>query len=399
MRSNGDYLLPGAFCLFVALAGSAIAGTSLATTPVPALVQGTNRETLAYVPNTNRSLGLAIGGLLTVSGIIAFGKVVSDGISQEELIAEASEESTAIGGDPTVLQPTLIQPNQYIDPQPTQRTIPQPITTPAVEKPLVVSEQPTVLDPAPPATVIEKAPIPDLPYLKLLLENTIVLVGFEKGSGKTSRLAHLLALFIKKGAHVKYASSILYHGQFAGIEVARGRQGDFSKVEEMIRWFVEAMDERKDKCFEIPGYSPFNEPTLVLALDEGSNYSSHVDQDLMGRLWDVASQDTRQMNACLIFCSHGMTLDMLGGKQALEGKRQTINEGVCWVKLSAVTDAKVNGNKRPCSVVEKGKVHGSSDWICEEKLVMPLDVTKPPENYDYRALVQEYCPQFMYPPA
>ena len=46
------------------------------------------------------------------------------------------------------------------------------------------------------------------------------------------------------------------------------------------------------------------------------------------------------------FASHGDTQAMLGGAKALTGKSQTIKDAIVWVYAQAITDTKVEGNKR-----------------------------------------------------
>lgn len=403
MGNNDGYLIPAVGCAAVSLIGALVAGTSLSTTAVPVVVEGTNRTTVAYVPYRYRDLGLGLGGILTAGGILAFWKVVDDGIYWESLIAESESfnDGDDIGGQPTVLQPTLLDPPYQ------QQPIPAPIPT----------QQPTVLEtniaPAP-ATVLVKEPIAPPPaeqpeYMMLLKENTIILAGREKGSGKTSRAGWFIAEFLKLGAEVKYASAIYHAGQFAGldigiIDIPEAVEGkicdeDYSEVERVITWFVVTMQSRARRASKEPNFDPWEEPKAVLVLDEGSDYAANVDQELMGKLWTVATQLTRQFNGVLIFCSHGTTLDMLGGRSALEGKRETLNNGACWLLLKAVTDPKSKTGKRPCVVVEKGRIKGSSDWEKDESFAMHLDATRPPENYDYTELVRKHCPQFIHRPS
>ncbi len=162
----------------------------------------------------------------------------------------------------------------------------------------------------------------------LVYENTVGIVGKEKGSGKTSKLGYLIAEHIKLG-HLVWMVNPFAKGQhWKGIKVF-GRGYNFVEATNAIREFTriafwriaEAGDETKE-------YEPFEDYHLNLALDEMSNYSSEIDaidSTVMPKFWEAVVQFLRQANMSVSFASHGDTQAMLGGAKALAGKSETIN--------------------------------------------------------------------------
>lgn len=183
----------------------------------------------------------------------------------------------------------------------------------------------------------------------LVYENTLGIVGKEKGSGKTSKLGYLIAEHLKLG-HLVWMVNPFAKGQhWKGIKVF-GRGYNFVEATNAIREFTriafwriaEAGDETKD-------YEPFEDYHLNLALDEMSNYSSEIDAidpTVMPKFWEAVVQFLRQANMSVSFASHGDTQAMLGGAKALAGKSETIKDAIVWLYAQAVTDTNVEGNKR-----------------------------------------------------
>jgi hypothetical protein len=240
----------------------------------------------------------------------------------------------------------------------------------------------------------------------LVYENTVGIVGKEKGSGKTSKLGYLIAEHIKLG-HLVWMVNPFAKGQhWKGIKVF-GRGYNFLEATNAIREFTriafwriaEAGDETKE-------YEPFEDYHLNLALDEMSNYSSEIDaidSTVMPKFWEAVVQFLRQANMSVSFASHGDTQAMLGGAKALAGKSETIKDAIVWLYAQAVTDRNVEGNKR-CA--------GWGYLICPDggdrqklRIEIPNWMQGPPatrldgkDKYNYIELVQKYCPQFLYQP-
>jgi hypothetical protein len=140
----------------------------------------------------------------------------------------------------------------------------------------------------------------------LVYENTVGIVGKEKGSGKTSKLGYLIAEHIKLG-HLVWMVNPFAKGQhWKGIKVF-GRGYNFLEATNAIREFTriafwriaEAGDETKE-------YEPFEDYHLNLALDEMSNYSSEIDaidSTVMPKFWEAVVQFLRQANMSVSFAS------------------------------------------------------------------------------------------------
>jgi hypothetical protein len=244
------------------------------------------------------------------------------------------------------------------------------------------------------------------PVKSLVYENTVGIVGKEKGSGKTSKLGYLIGEHIKLG-HLVWMVNPFAKGQhWKGIKVF-GRGYNFLEATNAIREFTriafwriaEAGDETKE-------YEPFEDYHLNLALDEMSNYSSEIDaidSSVMPKFWEAVVQFLRQANMSVSFASHGDTQAMLGGAKALAGKSETIKDAIVWLYAQAVTDRNVEGNKR-CA--------GWGYLICPDggdrqklRIEIPNWMQGPPatrldgkDKYNYIELVQKYCPQFLYQP-
>lgn len=128
----------------------------------------------------------------------------------------------------------------------------------------------------------------------LVYENTVGIVGKEKGSGKTSKLGYLIAQHIKLGHLVWMVNPLQSCQHWKGIKVF-GRGYNFVEASNAIREFTrvafwriaEAGDETKE-------YEPFDDYHLHLSLDEMSNYSSEIDaidSTVMPKFWEGFSVD------------------------------------------------------------------------------------------------------------
>jgi hypothetical protein len=141
--------------------------------------------------------------------------------------------------------------------------------------------------------------------VSLVYENTVGIVGKEKGSGKTSKLGYLIAEHIKLG-HLVWMVNPFAKGQHSkGIKVF-GRGYNFLEATNAIREFTriafwriaEAGDETKE-------YEPFEDYHLNLALDEMSNYSSEIDaidSTVMPKFWEAVVQFLRAREYVRILC-------------------------------------------------------------------------------------------------
>ncbi|MEM7715000.1 MAG: hypothetical protein AAF349_15715 [Cyanobacteria bacterium P01_A01_bin.68] len=240
----------------------------------------------------------------------------------------------------------------------------------------------------------------------LVYENTVGIVGKEKGSGKTSKLGYLIAEHIKLGHLVWMINPFAKGQQCKGIKVF-GRGYKFIEATNAIREFTriafwriaEAGDETKE-------YEPFDDYHLHLSLDEMSNYSSEIDtidSTVMPKFWEAVVQFLRQANMSVSFASHGDTQAMLGGAKALAGKSQTIKDAIVWVYAQATTDTSVEGNKRCAGWAYLIRPDGGERQ--KTRIEIPTWMQGPPatridgkDKYNYIQLVQKYCPQYLYLP-
>jgi hypothetical protein len=240
----------------------------------------------------------------------------------------------------------------------------------------------------------------------LIYENTVGIVGKEKGSGKTSKLGYLIAEHIKLGHLVWMVNPFAKGQQWKGIKVF-GRGYNFVEATNAIREFTriafwriaEAGDETKE-------YEPFEDYHLHLSLDEMSNYSSEIDvidSTVMPKFWEAVVQFLRQANMSVSFASHGDTQAMLGGAKALAGKSQTIKDAIVWLYAQAITDTNVEGNKRCAGWAYLIRPDGGERE--RTRIEIPTWMQGAPANrldgkdkYNYIQLVQKYCPQYLYLP-
>ncbi|BAY86106.1 hypothetical protein NIES267_56120 [Calothrix parasitica NIES-267] len=241
----------------------------------------------------------------------------------------------------------------------------------------------------------------------LVYENTVGIVGKEKGSGKTSKLGYLIAEHIKLGHLVWMVNPFAKGQQWKGIKVF-GRGYKFAEATNAIREFTriafwriaEAGDETKE-------YEPFDDYHLHLSLDEMSNYSSEIDaidSTVMPKFWEAVVQFLRQANMSVSFASHGDTQAMLGGAKALAGKSQTIKDAIVWLYAQAITDTNIEGNKRCAGWAYLIRPDGGERG--KTRIEIPSWMQGPPatridgkDRYNYIQLVQKYCPQYLYLPA
>ncbi|MGF1674104.1 MAG: hypothetical protein ACFCUV_10525 [Rivularia sp. (in: cyanobacteria)] len=240
----------------------------------------------------------------------------------------------------------------------------------------------------------------------LIYENTVGIVGKEKGSGKTSKLGYLIAEHIKLGHLVWMVNPFAKGQQWKGIKVF-GRGYKFVEATNAIREFTriafwriaEAGDETKE-------YEPFEDYHLHLSLDEMSNYSSEIDaidSTVMPKFWEAVVQFLRQANMSVSFASHGDTQAMLGGAKALAGKSQTIKDAIVWLYAQAITDTNVEGNKRCAGWAylirpDGGERERTRIYIPAWMQGAPATRLDGKDKYNYVQLVQKYCPQYLYLP-
>ncbi|BAY84380.1 hypothetical protein NIES267_38760 [Calothrix parasitica NIES-267] len=240
----------------------------------------------------------------------------------------------------------------------------------------------------------------------LVYENTVGIVGKEKGSGKTSKLGYLIAEHIKLGHLVWMVNPFAKGQQWKGIKIF-GRGYKFIEATNAIREFTriafwriaEAGDETKE-------YEPFDDYHLHLSLDEMSNYSSEIDtidSAVMPKFWEAVVQFLRQANMSVSFASHGDTQAMLGGAKALAGKSQTIKDAIVWLYAQAITDTSVEGNKRCAGWAYLIRPDGGERGRL--RIEIPTWMQGPPctrldgkDKYNYIQLVQKYCPTYLYLP-
>ncbi|NJM23535.1 MAG: hypothetical protein HC907_35375 [Richelia sp. SM1_7_0] len=240
----------------------------------------------------------------------------------------------------------------------------------------------------------------------LIYENTVGIVGKEKGSGKTSKLGYLIAEHIKLGHLVWMVNPFAKGQQWKGIKVF-GRGYNFVEATNAIREFTRIAfwrialsgDETKE-------YEPFEDYHLHLSLDEMSNYSSEIDvidSTVMPKFWEAVVQFLRQANMSVSFASHGDTQAMLGGAKALSGKSQTIKDAIVWLYAQAVTDTNVEGNKRCAGWAylirpDGGERERTRIYIPTWMQGAPATRLDGKDKYNYVQLVQKYCPQYLYLP-
>jgi hypothetical protein len=236
----------------------------------------------------------------------------------------------------------------------------------------------------------------------LVYENSIGIVGFEKGSGKTSKLAYLAAEHIKLGHKVEIVNPLAIGKHWKGLKVW-GRGGNFVDAANGIRRFTKIMKARLHKRGDPSlDYDPFDEEHLFLAIDELSNYGEkidEVDETVMPGFWEVSTQYLRQANGSFAFASHGKTQTMLGGAKALAGKSETIQKGIVWLFAQAQTDNSVRGGKRCAgwAYLQKPSNDETSDGrLKKEKIFIPEWAQAPNPEFDFRSLVQKHCPQFLF---
>ncbi|NEO43178.1 MAG: hypothetical protein F6K55_03270 [Moorea sp. SIO4A3] len=246
----------------------------------------------------------------------------------------------------------------------------------------------------------------ELPYYKtLVLENSLVIIGFEKGSGKTTLAEWIIAQHIKKGHKVIVSSFIIRPTEFIGLQTAKpikdsnGQLNDFSQIEEAIDRFCDESDRRRSNASEIAGYSPFDEDNWVIVFDEFTGFGNKIDPARLDRLFETCVQWNRQMNMTGIFISHGFTADTFGG-HAMKGKHRTIANGFTCIELSkAITDPNTKGGKRPSGKAKKVIPQAQGNYLIDKEFSYPTGNTKN-KNYpvedivkpikDFRPYIKQY---------
>lgn len=236
----------------------------------------------------------------------------------------------------------------------------------------------------------------------LVHENSVGIVGYEKGSGKTSKLAYLMAEHIKLGHRVEMVNPLAIGKHWKGLKVW-GRGGNFTDAAIGIQRFTNIMKNRLHKRGN-PNldYDPFDEEHFCLVLDELSNYGAkidEVDKTVMPEFWEINTQYLRQANGSVVFASHGKTQAMLGGAKALEGKSETIQKGIIWLFAQAATDSSIKGGKRCAGWAHLQKPSSEEDGdgrLKKEKILIPSWAQAPNPEFDFRALIQKHCPQYLF---
>ena len=237
------------------------------------------------------------------------------------------------------------------------------------------------------------SPLPT-PYSLLPNMGCVGIVGHQKGSGKTSKLAWLVAEHIKRSREVWVINPFCPAAHFKGVRVW-GKGLNYKNAAIGIRKFAEIGHNRIKRRGIDPNYDPFNDTPLVLILDELSNYSSAIDKEdpeAIPMLWDLIIQFIRQANMFVAFASHGDTQALLGGNKALAGKSEAIKIAINWIYAQAQIDPSVPGNYR-CA--------GWADFIEEggkakQKINIPNWLQAPNPKFDYTQIIAEYCPQLMF---
>lgn len=255
--------------------------------------------------------------------------------------------------------------------------------------PLAPPEKPeVVVRPAPTRLQVE----PNYEEVRsLVFENSLAIVGQEKGSGKTSKLGWLVGEHIKQGHLVWFCNPFAPFEEFHGLKVF-GRGLNYEEVVNCISLFSEIAKERI-RLRSTSSYNPFDDVHIHLALDEVSNYADElqdIDETVLSRFWIVAIQFVRQANMSFGLATHGLTKALMGGK-ALDGKFDTIQKGVTQLYAQAKLDPNVLGGKRCRGTANL--IHYEGDNRISTQIQIPNWMQGPPK-YDYTQLVQEHLPHY-----
>jgi hypothetical protein len=210
------------------------------------------------------------------------------------------------------------------------------------------------------------------------------------GSGKTSKLAWLMGRHVERGDRVLMINPFVAFGEFEGIEVF-GRGNDFDDAARGIQLFIDEVKARIERRSR-EAYDPLRDCHWHLALDEMTNYSSKLPDDLLAEFWEIVLQGLRQCNMSVGMVSHGFTQRMLGGSDALKGLSDAIERQ--FVVLHS--KSKPNPNYRPSSG-QSPKIPESwgilQRWDGAELKRDRVDCLMPPPNdLDFRPLRPQPLP-------
>lgn len=225
----------------------------------------------------------------------------------------------------------------------------------------------------------------------LLYENSLAIIGPEKGSGKTSKLGWIIGEHIKQGHLVWFCNPFAAYEEFHGLKVF-GRGVDHEESASIISLFS-AIAVHRIKLRGTTSYKPFEDVHIHLALDEMSDYADaiyEIDEEVLANFWKAAIQFVRQANMSFAIASHGMTKSMMGGK-ALDGKMDTIQKGVTQLYAQAKLDPSVLGGKSCRGTANLISYEGDNRISTQIKI--PSWMQGPP-NYDYTQLIAEHLPNY-----
>jgi hypothetical protein len=233
--------------------------------------------------------------------------------------------------------------------------------------------------------------ISSLAVEELIDAPAVAFIG-EMGSGKTSKLAWLMGRHVERGDRVLMINPFCAFGEFGGIEVF-GRGNDFSTATKGIQLFIDEAKRRIEKR-ALEDYDPLRDRHWHLALDEMTNYSSKLPDDLLAELWETTLQGLRQCNMSVGMVSHGFTQRMLGGSEALKGLSDAIERQF----VVLLCKSKPNPNYRP-SGGQSPKIPESwgilQRWDGAELKRDRVDCSQmqAPNNLDFRPLQQPPLPK------
>lgn len=233
----------------------------------------------------------------------------------------------------------------------------------------------------------------DFSVYDLVNEPSVAFVGFAQGSGKTNKMCWLLGEHIKHGHYVMICDPFAAANWYRGLRLA-GRGQNFKSVANFIKGFIKTVNDRINKRGTIPGYNPFDEPKVVIFLEELTGYRSQVEKEepgLMDEFWEVCSHKIRQANCGIVIVVHGLTKAILGITEA--GLIETVEKSIAKVWCFPKADPTVAGGKT-CAGYAVFETMGV-DTPIKIRFDVPDFMVVPNADKDYTELVQQYCPQFL----
>lgn len=213
----------------------------------------------------------------------------------------------------------------------------EPVTTRISDRDYVrsINDSNDVLIPELPSAV-ESKPHPEMIAAKdddldpmiydLLDEGCVWLIG-RKGSGKSSKAEWFVEKYLDFGYEVWIIDPHCKAGQWQHPNIkVYGRGMNYREVDKGLGDYEAEMTRRYKKRSTTPGYEPIrDEKRIIILCEEMSKWGSKVNQEIMSSFMGCVLADIRKANGGALFISHGETLNMFGGKKALEGFRDAID--------------------------------------------------------------------------